>query len=40
MKFTITREQLQEGLGGVAAAIPAKANSTSALRTPVEGSSQ
>src|SRR2546422_945006 len=24
MKFTITREQLQEGLGGVAAAIPAK----------------
>src|SRR5438045_8874688 len=24
MKFTITREQLQEGLGAVAAAIPAK----------------
>ena len=24
MKFTITREQLQEGLSGVAAAIPAK----------------
>src|SRR5436305_14843700 len=40
MKFTITREQLQEGLGAVAAAIPAKTTLPVLANVLVEASKQ
>src|SRR5437868_1591173 len=40
MKFTITREQLQEGLGAVAAAIPAKTTLPVPANVLVEASKQ
>src|SRR5260370_35449702 len=40
MKFTITREQLQEGLAGVAAAIPAKTTLPVLSNVLVEASKQ
>src|SRR2546421_10162455 len=40
MKFTITREQLQEGLSGVAAAVPAKTTLPGLANVLVEATKQ